>query len=584
MSKTVTSRFVLRGDNRLNSAFSKAQVQLANLGRRAALFSAAAVAGGVAVVRAQSKQIDALAKTSDALGITTENLQSLHAMAELSGVGADDLDKRLGKLQKNLGEIARRGGTMAEALTDAGMVIEDVIALPADQQFEAVAKALSKLQNQTLRTSIASDLFGRDANRLLKLTDQLANEGLEDMRAKLEAMGVLITRSEAAGVERMNDSVLMAQKVFGGLAQKFTTSLAPAIAAVAEEFLDSAENSDDFSKKATKTAEKVARGMYFIMDVVDSVGRTFDIASKVGIIAFETLKGTLVSTAEAIINGPTRATNELIKLLNRLPGIDIDYRFSELAPGLKDDLRISESIIAQAFADIDAILLKPLPSTGLEARLARIRQEIANVKQDIRSGDFAEGGFLEEIDISKIPKMSDPKWVEKYKRETDKMTEFTVQAARNMQTAFADFLFDPLDQGFKGLVRGFAKTLQRMAAEAAASAIFNWIFSSMSGSSNSWIAGLGKAFTSRDSGGPGATNTPYLIGTGAQPELFVPKTPGHFIPNFDRLATAGAGGANNVVVNVDARENKDPAALMALVPLIQAQIEASIMQKQRRGF
>lgn len=40
---------------------------------------------------------------------------------------------------------------------------------------------------------------------------------------------------------------------------------------------------------------------------------------------------------------------------------------------------------------------------------------------------------------------------------------------------------------------------------------------------------------SRDTGGPGAAGQPYLIGTGAQPELFVPSTPGTFIPNAGNM-------------------------------------------------
>ena len=41
----------------------------------------------------------------------------------------------------------------------------------------------------------------------------------------------------------------------------------------------------------------------------------------------------------------------------------------------------------------------------------------------------------------------------------------------------------------------------------------------------------------RDKGGPGRAGMAYLIGTGAQPELFIPSVDGHFFPNFasDRL-------------------------------------------------
>ena len=47
---------------------------------------------------------------------------------------------------------------------------------------------------------------------------------------------------------------------------------------------------------------------------------------------------------------------------------------------------------------------------------------------------------------------------------------------------------------------------------------------------------------SRDSGGPGIAGQGYLIGTGAQPELFIPKSSGYFFPNADKLISRDDGG------------------------------------------
>lgn len=54
----------------------------------------------------------------------------------------------------------------------------------------------------------------------------------------------------------------------------------------------------------------------------------------------------------------------------------------------------------------------------------------------------------------------------------------------------------------------------------------------------------------RDRGGPGVAGQPYMIGTGAQPELFVPRTAGEFFPR------GGYGGAQTIVVpvSIDGRE------------------------------
>lgn len=66
------------------------------------------------------------------------------------------------------------------------------------------------------------------------------------------------------------------------------------------------------------------------------------------------------------------------------------------------------------------------------------------------------------------------------------LEEISKSAARNAQSAFADFLFDPFSESADGMLLGFIKVLQRMAAEAAAAQIFQ----SMASSSGGWLSTL----------------------------------------------------------------------------------------------
>lgn len=61
---------------------------------------------------------------------------------------------------------------------------------------------------------------------------------------------------------------------------------------------------------------------------------------------------------------------------------------------------------------------------------------------------------------------------------------------------------------------------------------------------------------SRDLGGQGMAAMPYLIGTGAQPEMFVPQTNGTFIPNADQMM--GDIHIDQIVINANSQaEGKD---------------------------
>ncbi|PTR04970.1 tape measure domain-containing protein [Nitrosomonas nitrosa] len=68
--------------------------------------------------------------------------------------------------------------------------------------------------------------------------------------------------------------------------------------------------------------------------------------------------------------------------------------------------------------------------------------------------------------------------------------QYVVQAARNMQTAFADFLFNPFDKGLKGLVKSLGSTLYRMAAEIASSKLLGGFENLFKGKSSSGSGGF----------------------------------------------------------------------------------------------
>src|SRR5690606_25523804 len=88
------------------------------------------------------------------------------------------------------------------------------------------------------------------------------------------------------------------------------------------------------------------------------------------------------------------------------------------------------------------------------------------------------------------------KGVSETKDGTDRMTEYARQAARNMQTSFADFLFDPFAEGTRGMGEAFSATLRRIMAEAASAEIFNLIgtwASGYTGAGSGWINAIGGA-------------------------------------------------------------------------------------------
>jgi len=147
------------------------------------------------------------------------------------------------------------------------------------------------------------------------------------------------------------------------------------------------------------------------------------------------------------------------------------------------------------------------------------------------------------------------------------MKTFADEAARESFKAFADFLFNPFEEGLSGMLSGFADTLRQMASNQLALSLFETL--GKIGGSGGGIAGaIGSFFRGgiQDNGGRGAAGEPVLIGTGAQPEAFIPDTAGSFVPQ-QQMGAMGAGDINVAapVVNVSPQviNVQDPADIPA---------------------
>lgn len=228
-----------------------------------------------------------------------------------------------------------------------------------------------------------------------------------------------------------------------------------------------------------------------------------------------------------------------------------------------------DSMLGQIAAATEAANLYGLNESQISAvEQARLADAIAMAKQNGASED--QIAYLEEelrlrsaLTDALIGKQTKANEIEEAKKAIDAVSEldqFTVQAARNMQTAFADFLFDPFADGMQGMVKGFADAVRRMAADALAAQILKKLFGDMGKTgevgADSWVGmALNAVGLFADGGimtdkGPlplnkyasgGIANTPQLamFGEGRTPEAYVPLPDGRRIP----VAMSGGGQA-----------------------------------------
>lgn len=125
-------------------------------------------------------------------------------------------------------------------------------------------------------------------------------------------------------------------------------------------------------------------------------------------------------------------------------------------------------------ADEAARKAREIEQEGVSLKLSlrtaqeQYNDEIERYGQLLKAGAIDQETFNRAVDASK----DRLKKAAEQANDSNKMMEnFAESAAQNIQSAFADFLFDPFDGGIKGMVSSFADALRRMAAEALAAQI-----------------------------------------------------------------------------------------------------------------
>jgi hypothetical protein len=533
---------------------------------KASAVAVTAVAGAMTMIyRSQSKVIDELGKTSDALGVQTERLQALRHVANLTGVGAEALSTNMQRMQRSLGQIARSGGPAEKALKDIGLNINDLINLSADRQLEAIARAMSGVENAALRASIASDLFGRDGARMMNMLDQLNKDGLDPVVELLDRLGLSMSRLDVARLEKANDAMFTAKQVFTGVFQRLSINMSVFVAYFAEAFTDMAMNTDMLGENIDRMFDRVILGA---IDVYEAITSSLDPIFRIIKSLWDGFTSLPAWVQEVGIVGA---------IVGGAKGRIALAAIAASAAALNATVGIPEWMkVGQDFSAIGAVagFLSPETKSAMDSDRSWLRETYEKIMAEKES--FGQRFEARKTGTPVIIGGDDD--IEKI----NQFSKFGEQAARNLQNHFAQFLFDPFKDGLRGMAEGFINTLRKMMAEAASAKILGALLGGFAGSANPLLAGIGSAFGgSMDSGGRGSAGKAYLIGRGAQPEMFIPDTAGTFVPNADQM------GGTSLTINVDARDVGAEARIRDMInremaPQIIAAARGSTIAAMRR--
>jgi hypothetical protein len=571
---------------RLGQFEKRNQVSLKAVGKSFLAVGTAVAAAGAAITAFAKKGIDAAdqsIKAARTVGLTASQYEALSFAAQQSGVSVSSLNTSIQSFVRRLGEATQGGGQAADALSRLGLNAQTLAGLPTDVAMGKVADALQGVEGTAQRAQLAYQIFGRQGIELTRMLEG-GSAALEAFRAESERFGVTLTATQVKNVEDATDAQGRLSTANRGLSMQLGATLAPA-------FIVASNAAANFLARITESIPKIAAFASELFGIQREADRL-------------TLKD--VNAEIDIYMKRLQRANNLFAQTFDMPGTD--YRRSRIIEAAQEDIdelsaRLEALVMRrdQLMRDGDAQEIsapaEPGEAMGASGRLRgvslsesmqenireledaqrRAAQVFSRTRTDVENYAEAVQSAIELLNRGLITPETFDRWVAqhaegmtKIAKETEdaanQMSEFGAQAARNIQDAFADFLFDPFDGGLKGMLKGFRDMLRRMVAEAAANQILTALFGTLAGSSNSFLSGFGKSFGgARAAGGPVSSGRSYLVGEKG-PELFVPGMSGGIIPN-------GAGQA--LSITIDAR---DPGAEGRIRDMVQREMVPQIIE------
>lgn len=246
----IVTQLVIDGKNKASAAFKEADEQLNKLGvsaKSAGAFIAGALSVGAisAFVKTSIDAADAAKKSAQAVGLAIEEYTALEYAAKLAGVGSEELNAGLSRLNRTIDEAANGGETQLEAFDRLGISILDASGKlkTSDQILAEVADKFQSMPDGIQKSALAMELFGKSGARLIPLLNGGA-AGLEELRKEAEALGLVISDEAAASAEVFNDNLSRLGEASAGAGNKIAAELLPALADLSALMVDLNKNTE----------------------------------------------------------------------------------------------------------------------------------------------------------------------------------------------------------------------------------------------------------------------------------------------------------------------------------------------------
>lgn len=167
-----------------------------------------AAAGLAAATVSAGKYADEILEAATNTNLSTEELQAYRYAAEQMDVSFETFTSSQGKLVKSMQSATAGTGPAAEAFAALGLSVTDSSGNLVDstELYWQAIDALGGVQNETQRTALAQQIFGKSAAELNSIIAK-GSEGFAELRAQAEANGAIMSGPQLEALGAFDDKM-----------------------------------------------------------------------------------------------------------------------------------------------------------------------------------------------------------------------------------------------------------------------------------------------------------------------------------------------------------------------------------------
>jgi hypothetical protein len=267
-------------DKRMREIEARAKKFGTVIGSALAVGATAAVAGLTALTKNAIDSADRLNDISKRLGVGTEALSAWGYAAQQSGTDLESLNTGLTRFTKNVAAAMDSGSRQGEIFAALGISVKDAQGnlRSVEDLIPEIADSFKGLENATLESSLALELFGRSGAELLQFFN-LGSDGLSEMEQRARALGIVISGDTAAAADEFNDEVANLKALVAALGTQLAADLLPAMTELVkrlQEVVKEGTSASNIANQLANALDFVATGAEFAYSRLDGIGKIIE--------------------------------------------------------------------------------------------------------------------------------------------------------------------------------------------------------------------------------------------------------------------------------------------------------------------